>query len=123
MWYISGFKILEKANTETNAEIIDKIQHMVIDDRNKLREIVSAVDTSNEQVHNILNQRLDMERVSARLVPWLLSIDQKITPVKCWKHGLQIYQRNLQEFKHRFINVGETWIHHYSPETKERSKP
>ncbi len=31
-------------------------------------------------------------------------------------------RRNLDEFLYQFVTVDETWIHHYTPETKEQSK-
>uniref|UniRef100_T1IGK9 Transposase n=1 Tax=Rhodnius prolixus TaxID=13249 RepID=T1IGK9_RHOPR len=38
--------------------------------------------------------------------------------------GLQVelFQKNPQDFKRRFVTVDETWIHHYTLETKEQSK-
>ncbi|MCP6645975.1 hypothetical protein NL493_27890, partial [Klebsiella pneumoniae] len=101
----------------TTPEIIDKIQDMVMDDRRvKVREITSAVGISCERVHNILHQHLDMKKLSARWVPRLLTIDQKRGRVECCKNGLQLFQRNPQVFKRRFITVYKTWIHHYTPE-------
>jgi len=107
----------------TTPEIIDKIHDMVMDDRRvKVREIASAVGISNERVHNILHQHLSMKKLSARWVPRLLTIDQKRNRVRCCKDSLQLLQRNSQDFKRRFVTVDETWIHHYTPETKEQSK-
>uniref|UniRef100_T1HWL6 Uncharacterized protein n=1 Tax=Rhodnius prolixus TaxID=13249 RepID=T1HWL6_RHOPR len=78
--FISGFKIfgvaiwaqvtlnvLDAPVEVTTPEIIDKIHDMVMDDRRvKVREIASAVGISNERVHNILHQHLDMTKLSAR---------------------------------------------------------
>jgi len=33
-----------------------------------------------------------------------------------------MFQRNPDEFLHRFITVNETWIHYFTPEMKEQSK-
>jgi len=33
-----------------------------------------------------------------------------------------MFKRNPKEFLQRFVTVDETWIHHYTPETKEQSK-
>ena len=33
-----------------------------------------------------------------------------------------MFQRNPDEFLRRFITVDETWIHYFTPETKEQSK-
>ena len=107
----------------TTQEIIDKIHDMVIDDRRvKVREIASAVGISSERVHNILHQHLGMKKLSARWVPRLLTVDHKRNRVRCSKDGLQLFQQNPQDFRCRFVTVDETWIHHYTPETKEQSK-
>lgn len=76
----------------TASEIIDKIHDMVMDDRRvKVREIASAVGISNERVHNILHQHLDMKKLSARWVPRLLTLNQKRNRVKCCMDGLQLF--------------------------------
>ena len=33
-----------------------------------------------------------------------------------------MFQRNPDEFLRRFITVDKTWIHYFTPETKEQSK-
>lgn len=33
-----------------------------------------------------------------------------------------MFQRNPDDFLHRFTIVNETWIYHYTPDTKEQSK-
>ncbi|XP_011165249.1 histone-lysine N-methyltransferase SETMAR-like [Solenopsis invicta] len=98
------------------------IKSMMDDRRVKVREIASAVGISNERVHNILHQHLDISKLSARCVPRLLTLDQKRNRVKCCKDGLQLFRKNTQNFKRRFVTVDETWIHYYTPETKEQSK-
>jgi len=35
---------------------------------------------------------------------------------------LTLFKRNPKEFLHRLVTVDETWIHWYTPETKEQSK-
>ncbi|XP_026828418.1 histone-lysine N-methyltransferase SETMAR-like [Ooceraea biroi] len=98
----------------TTPEIIDKIHDMVMGDRRvKIREIASAMGISSERVHNILHQHLGMKKLFARWVPRLLTVDQKRN---C------LFQRNPRDFRRRFVIVDETWIHHYTPETKEQSK-
>uniref|UniRef100_T1HY16 Uncharacterized protein n=1 Tax=Rhodnius prolixus TaxID=13249 RepID=T1HY16_RHOPR len=63
----SGGPPLLGNQTVTTPEIIDKIHDMVMDDRRvKVREIASAVGISNERVHNILHQHLDMTNGSIR---------------------------------------------------------
>ena len=55
-------------------------------------------------------------------MPRLLTSDNKrnseTTSVQC----LMLFKRNPKEFLRRFVTVDETWIHWYTPETKEQSK-
>jgi histone-lysine N-methyltransferase SETMAR len=90
--------------------------------RVKVREIASAVSIWTERVPKILLQHLNMRKLSARWVPQLLTVDQKRDRVRCSRDNLQLFQRNPQDFRHRFVTVDETWMHHYTPETKEQSK-
>ena len=41
-----------------------------------------------------------------------------IAPEQC----LGMFQRNSKEFLRRYVTVDETWIHYYTPETKNQSK-
>jgi len=38
------------------------------------------------------------------------------------KQCLERFKRNPKEFLRRVVTVDETWIHHYTPETKQQSK-
>lgn len=66
-----------------------------------IREIAETVHISSERVFHILHNLLGMKKLSAR---WLLT------------------DGNPSEFLRRFVTVDETWIHHYTPETKNQSK-
>lgn len=112
-----------RPNEVTTPKMVDKIHDMVLQDRRvKVREIAEIVGISDERVRNILHEHLNMKKLSARWVPRLLTIDQKRTRVTTSEAGLAMFKRNKKEFLRRFITVDETWIHHYTPETKEQSK-
>jgi len=55
-------------------------------------------------------------------VPRLFIVDHKRDRVTISKQYLEMFQRNPDEFLRRFITVDETWIHYFTPETKEQSK-
>ena len=38
------------------------------------------------------------------------------------KELLDRFKRNPQDFLRRFVTVYETWVHYYTPETKQQSK-
>ena len=51
---------------------------MILDDRGmKVREIADVIGISTKRVFHILHQELGMEKICARLVPHLLTGDQK----------------------------------------------
>ena len=52
----------------------------------------------------------------------LLLVENKRNRVIDSKAGLALFRRNPDEFLRRYITVDETWIHYYTPETKEQSK-
>lgn len=107
----------------TNPEMVNKIHDLVMDDRRiKIREIAYIVKISKDRIAYILKEHLNMKKLSARWVPRLLSVDHKRKRVLLSQYGLDIFHSNTTEFLRRFITVDETWIHHYTPETKEQSK-
>ncbi|XP_017486515.1 PREDICTED: histone-lysine N-methyltransferase SETMAR-like, partial [Rhagoletis zephyria] len=112
-----------RPNEVTTPEMIEKIRDMVMSDRRlKVREIGESVGISIERVNNILQNHLDMRKLSARWVPRLLTTHHKQTRVSISNDCLSMLNANPQEFWRRFVTVDETWIHHSTPETKEQSK-
>ncbi|KAJ0179112.1 hypothetical protein K1T71_004824 [Dendrolimus kikuchii] len=112
-----------RPKTATTAENIAKVHQMVLDDcRIKVREIAEVMNMSKERVCHILNHHLDMRKLSARWVPRLLTLDQKRVRMNISNPLLAHFRRNKPEFCRRLITVHETWIHHYTPETKIHSK-
>jgi len=53
-------------------------------------------------------------------VPRLLTADQKRTRMKISEVLGAFLQKT--DFVRRFITMDETWIHHYTPESKQQSK-
>lgn len=107
----------------TTSEMIEKIHKIVLEDRRlKVHEIAETCRMSAERVRNILHNHLNMEKLCARWVPRLLTLDQKLLRKTISTDNLALYRRNPNEFLRRFITVDETWVHHYTPENKEQSK-
>lgn len=106
----------------TTDEKINKVHDIVLADRRmKIREIAEMVNISIERVQNILHAKLGMRKLSARWVPRLLTIDQKRKRVTTSTQCLDKFKRNPSEFLRCYVTVDETWIHHYTPETKSQS--
>ena len=49
-------------------------------------------------------------------------IDQKRQRVRDSKNCLNLFNRNPSDFLRRFVIIDETWIHHYTPESKQQAK-
>jgi histone-lysine N-methyltransferase SETMAR len=70
----------------------------------------------------ILHEELDMKKLCARWVTRLLTADQKRTRAKISEQCFERLDKNKTDFARRFITMDETWIHHYTPESKRQSK-
>ena len=107
----------------TTQEIIEQVRDMVLDDRRmKVREIAETIGISKERVGYIFHEELDTKKVCARWAPRLLTVDQKRTRMKISEQCLERFNKNKTDFVRRFITMDETWIHHYTPESKQQSK-
>lgn len=107
----------------TTQEIVEKIHDIVLDDpKVKVRELAEAVGISTGSVVSILHNDLGMRKLTARWVPRLLTIDQKRERVRTSQHCLDMFKRNPADFLRRIVTIDETWIHHYTPESKESAK-
>jgi len=112
-----------RPNSATTPEIIEQVHDMLLDDRRmKMREIAETIGISKECVGYILHKELNMKKLCARWVLRLLTADQKHTRMKISEQCLKRFNKNKTDFMCRFITMDDTWIHHYTPESKEQSK-
>ena len=86
------------------------------------RYIASTVGISQERVHSILTEDLEMRKLSARWLPRLLTVDQKHTRRTLSRTNLNLFEEDPANFLKRFVTMDETWVHHFTPETKQQSK-
>lgn len=112
-----------RPTTATNPHNVAIICDMIMKDRRlKVREIADIVGISYERTQNIIVNELGFSKVSARWVPKLLSVEQKITRLTISRDCLDLYEADPQDFLDRYVTMDETWVHHYTPETKQQSK-
>ncbi|GBO34620.1 hypothetical protein AVEN_136311-1 [Araneus ventricosus] len=99
--------------------MIYRIHDMVLSDRRiKVREIVETTGISQGTVFSILHKKLDVNKISAKWVPRLLSMENKRNRVINLEAGLALFRLNPDEFLRRYLTVDEAWISYYTPETK-----
>ena len=88
----------------------------------KVREIAETIGISKECVRYIQHDELDTKKLCARWVPRLLTADQKRTRMKISEQCWERFNKEKTDFVRRFITMDETWIHRYTPESKQHSK-
>ncbi|KAL1460741.1 hypothetical protein WDU94_012693 [Cyamophila willieti] len=103
--------------------VVEKVHDLVLENRRtKVLDIAESVGISTERVWYILHEHLGMQKLCARWVPRLLTPDQKRQRKDISSTCLTLFNKNPVDFCRRFVTCDETWIHHYTPETKEQSK-
>jgi len=88
----------------------------------KVCETAETIGISKERVGYNLLEELGMKKPCARWVPRLLTADQKRTRTKISEQCLQCFNKNKTDIMRQFITMDETWIHHYTPESKQQSE-
>ena len=103
-------------------ENITKVHKIVLGNRKlKFREIADTLKISEDSVYTILHESLGMRKLFSKLVPRSLSPEQKPQRVKDLESCLELYKRGKKNFLRRYMTMDETWIHHYTLETKRSS--
>ena len=97
--------------TVATPEMVNKVHDIVMTDRRVTeRYIASTVGISQERVHSILTEDLEMRKLSARWVPRPLTIDQKHTRHTLSHLNLNLFEEDPANFLKRFVTMDETWF-------------
>ena len=111
----------ERPSTSRKEEVMDQVREKVLEDRRlTVQEIVAEVGISNGSVHSILNEDLNLRRVSTKFVPKLLTEQQKELQKEISEDMLDLANHD-PEFIKTIITGDETWVYGYDPETKFQS--
>ncbi|XP_035221949.1 histone-lysine N-methyltransferase SETMAR-like [Stegodyphus dumicola] len=84
-------------------------------------EISNELDISHGSVHKITADQLQFYKVCAQWVPRLLTVEHEGKRIEIALKFLQCYQKEGNEFLDKIVTGDESWIHHFSPETKRSS--
>lgn len=102
-------------------ENVAKVRELLNSDRRlSIRLIAQEVHLAKSTVHSIVTDDLQMRKMCAKLVPKVLSDEQKEHRVTICRELLERLETdpNLLD---RVITGDETWIFEYDPETKRQS--
>ncbi|KAJ4432284.1 hypothetical protein ANN_20902 [Periplaneta americana] len=110
-----------RPTTATNEAIAQRVRNVVTDDRRKtIKEIAAEVGISIGSVHNVLHKHLNMHYVSQKLVPKMLSAEQKETRMTLAGDMISMADED-GDFLNKIIAGDETWCNLYDPVPKRQS--
>ncbi|KAJ4431960.1 hypothetical protein ANN_20569 [Periplaneta americana] len=110
-----------RPTTATNEAIAQCVRNVVRDDRRKtIKEIAAEVGISVGSVHNVLHKHLNMHYVSQKLVPKMLSAEQKETRMTLAGDMISMADED-GDFLNKIIAGDETWCYLYDPVPKRQS--
>lgn len=110
-----------RPSTSRIDENVKKIHTLILEDRRRtIDELVSLSGLSWSSIQRILSEDLNMRRIAAKLVPRLLTDEQRERRVQACLE-LQNQLQADQEFFSKVITGDETWCYGYDPETKQQS--
>jgi len=96
---------------------VDRVRTLVRSDRRlSVRVITEELNMNKETVRQIVKEDLGMRKISAKMVPRILTHDQK----QLRFHILSDILRKAEMFG-KIITGDETWCFQYNPETKRQS--
>ena len=85
-------------------------------------EIAQKTNLSVGTVNTIIHEHLHFRKVSARWVPRQLSAFDRHRRVEGCTDLKERFDREGKDFLDRIITCDETWVHHFTPESKRASK-
>lgn len=105
--------------TDENIRVVRDI--LAHDRRARLSDIAEQVGISYGSCQAIITNDLQFRKVCARWVPRLLTKIQRLGRLEiCQRHTAR-FAKEGDAFLSRIVTCNETWVHHYTPESKQAS--
>jgi hypothetical protein len=86
-----------------------------------LIEVAETLKIPKKRIEHIVHEYLDMQKLLAKWLPRLLTIDQNQQRVDDSEQCLAIFNRNKCEFFRRYIIMDVTWLLQKTPEYNRQS--
>ena len=103
-------------------ENIQAVRDILEDDRRvTVSEIAEQVGVSYGSCQTIITEHLGFRKVCARWVPRLLTADQKLRRLEVCQRLFARFEEEGEAFLASIVTCDETWVHHYTPESKQAS--
>lgn len=103
--------------------LVEKIEEAVRGDRRLTLDELSVMfpQISRSLLHETITETLGFHKLCARWVPKQLTEQHKLNRVATSKEFLERYELEGDDFLHSIVTGDETWVAHYTPETKRQS--
>jgi len=85
------------------------------------KSIAEQLGSSRERIGSIIDEDLDMRKLSAKWVSKCLNAEQKRQRCQSSEQLLEFFRGDPNDFLSRLVTMDETWLYHYDPETKQQS--
>jgi histone-lysine N-methyltransferase SETMAR len=111
-----------RPRTSVTDDNVIRIEGMIHEDRRiQLRIIAEDLKMSLGAVHQIVHNQLGYSKVSSHWVPKMLTDNHKATRMGLSLFHLMRYQEQGDQFLQRLVTGDETWVYHFTPESKRAS--
>ena len=92
------------------------------DARLSVKDIARCTGISEGSVQTILKKCLDLRKVCARVIPHLLTEEQKTQRLKCARELLKTYKNCNSRVISNLLTSDETWVHMFEPQKRADNK-
>jgi len=86
-----------------------------------IKYVAECLKLSSGTTHHIIADVLSYNKVCARWVPRMLTVEIMRVRMQTSNRNLELYRTDPDKFLRRYVTMDETWVHHFDPETKQQS--
>ncbi|GBM67454.1 hypothetical protein AVEN_124050-1 [Araneus ventricosus] len=106
----------------TTSDMVQKVEDIILNNRRvSVAHIAQELGISVGIADSIVSRHLNYRKLCSRWVPYSLTSEQKGASFAASLEFLQRYSTEGNDFLSRIITGDETWVHHFTPETKQAS--
>ena len=104
-------------------ELVQKVDEIVRDDRRLTLDEISALvpQISRTVLYDVVTETLGFRKLCARWVPKQLTEQHRLNRVASARQFLERFDQEGEQFIDSIVTGDETWVAHYTPETKRQS--
>lgn len=111
-----------RPSTSITDSNVEDARAMILENRRvTIDEMANHFEISHGSAYDIIHNRLGFRRVCARWVPKELTEEHRNNRVAICQRLLDRHANEGEAFLTRIVTGDETWVHHFSPESKRQS--